>query len=413
MVRRIADFKPHILGMPLFTFKFPEASEIARAAKELDPGIRVIVGGAHATALPARALEQCAAFDAAIMGEGEDTVLELMRAFESGASDFENIKGITWRRGAAIVKNPPRPSIKDLDALAFPDWSAFPLDRYFPLYAATRKFLELPVSTARGCKGRCAFCFRLTRGYIRARSPENVIAELQRDVDAFDARSIIFMDEAFTAEPERTHTLCDHIIQAGLHEKIHWLCETRVDKVSAELLHQMKTAGCAHVSFGIESGDQEVLDKNMKGTTLQQARDAIRMTKRTGIQVDAYFIFGLPYDTRASMERTQSFALNADPDFANFFIMVPYPGTLAMKLAKQGKANLKLLTEDWSQYGIQIGGALELNDTPRSELERLQFTSYLKFYLRPRKLKSLLRIVSFKAVPVYLLNLLRGLLKIK
>ena len=218
------------------------------------------------------------------------------------------------------------------------------------------------------------------------------------------------MDEAFTAEPERIHSLCDAMIQARLPGRIHWLCETRVDRVDPELLRHMKEAGCTHVSYGVESGSQEILDKNHKGTTLEQAVNAITWTKKAGLQVDAYFILGLPYDNYETLKQTLSFPIKSDPDFANFFILVPYPGTLAMKLAKQGKANLRLLTEDWSQYGIQMGKALELQDIPRAKLERIQFLCYIMFYLRPRKWRSLLRIVSFKAVPVYIFNLLAGLL---
>jgi len=406
---RIKVFKPDCLGMPLFTFKVREAAEIARRAREWNPEIKVFVGGAHATALPVRTLEETPFFDFAVIGEGEFTTFELLEALAAGRGEFGGIKGLCWRDGEAPRRNPPRAFIRDLDALPFPDWGAFPLDKYFPLYAKTREFLELPVSSARGCAGRCSFCFRLTRGYIRSRSEDSVVAEIERDAGEFSARSVIFMDEAFTAEPERTRRLCEAMIRAGLHERVHWLCETRVDRADPGLLALLRRAGCSHVSFGVESGNQEILDRNRKGTTLEQAAQAVRDAKRAGLQVDTYYIFGLPWENRKTMGDTRRFSLRLDPDFANYFILVPYPGTLALKLARQGRANLKLLTEDWSRYGIQIGSAMELRDVTRAELERFQFVSYLVFYLRPRKWKSLFRIVSFRALPVYLLNILSGL----
>lgn len=408
--RRTAEFDPQVIGMPLFTFKVKEAAEIAALTKKRNSDIKVITGGAHATAIPVRTLEEFPEFDFAVSGEGEEPLLEILEKIKTGADDFSDVKGLSWRRDGKVIKNVPRPAIRDLNALPFPDWSLFPLELYFPLYTVTREFLELPISSARGCNGRCAFCFRLTRGYIRSRSAENVADEIERDFSDFGAKSVIFMDESFTAEPERTRELCAAIIRRGIHRNVHWLCETRADKVDESLLTMMKEAGCSHVSFGIESGSQRVLDANRKGITLEQAEAAIKTAKRVGLQVDAYFIFGLPYDDMESMKKTRMFPIRTDPDFANFFILVPYPGTLAMKLAEEGKANLKLLSRDWSDYGIQIGAAMELQDTPRSKLEMFQFVSYLYFYLRPRKLKSLFRIVSFKAAPVYLLNLFKGMI---
>lgn len=407
--RRVTEFGPDVIGMPLFTFKVKEASEIARLAKQSNPEIKVITGGAHASAIPVRTLEEFPSFDYAVSGEGEEVLTEVLRILSSGSDDFSSIDGLTWRNGGEIVKNRPRAAIKNLDALAFPDWGLFPLDLYFPLYNIKREFLELPISSARGCIGRCTFCFRLTRGYIRSRSPENVIDEIERDVSEYGAESVIFMDESFTADPERTRELCASMIRRNVHKKAHWLCETRVDRVDRELLVYMKEAGCSHISFGIESGSQKIMDANKKGITLKQAEDAIKTAKEVGLQVDAYFIFGLPYDNIDTMKQTRLFPIKADPDFANYFILVPYPGTLAMKLAEQGKANMKLLSRDWSDYGIQIGSAMELQDVSRSRLENFQFISYLYFYLRPRKWKSLFRIVSFKAVPVYMLNLVKGI----
>jgi radical SAM superfamily enzyme YgiQ (UPF0313 family) len=237
-----------------------------------------------------------------------------------------------------------------------------------------------------------------------------VIREIERDIERFGAGSIIFMDEAFTAEPERTHELCGELIKAGMSKRIHWLCETRVDRVDPELLRHMKEAGCGHVSFGIESGSQEILDKNRKRTTVEQGYDAARWAKEAGLPVDAYYVLGLPYETRETLRQTRRFALRAKSDFANFFIMVPYPGTLAMKLAREGRANLRLLSEDWSKYGIQIGGAVELKDISRSRLELFQLESYLRFYLRPGKWKNLLQMVNIKAMPIYLFHVISGIL---
>lgn len=411
--KRIAAFRPQVVGMPVFTFKFREAAAIAGIVKGINPEIKVVVGGAHATALPKRTLEECRDFDFAVIGEGEETMRELAREIGRGSEEYSGVRGLAWRDGDTVVRNAGRAVIRNLDALEFPDWGAFPLETYFPLYSTSRKFLELPLSGARGCRGRCSFCFRLTRGYIRARSTESIISEIERDISDFGAGSIIFMDEAFTADQERTAELCEGMIRARIPERIHWLCETRVDTVEPDMLRSMKAAGCAHVSYGIESGDQKVLDLNRKGTTVERGREVISWAKQAGLQVDVYYIYGLPHDTLETMKKTLSFSLSVDSDFANYFLFVPYPGTVGMKLAREGRANLRLITEDWTKYGIQIGGAVELRDVKREKLELFQLLSYMLFYLRPRKWKSLLKIVSFKALPVYLAHVLLGMLGMK
>jgi len=410
--QRIRKFDPDVIGLTTFTFKIFEAGEIAKRAKKWKPGVHIITGGAHASAIPVNMLEEFSSFDIAVIGEGEETTCELADKLAAGRS-LEDVKGIAWRNANGITRNPGRPAISNLDSLPFPDWGAFKLELYFPIYSASRTFLELPISTARGCTGRCSFCFRLTKGFIRARSAGNVVAEIENDIGEFNAKSLIMMDETFTAEPERTHRLCDAMIAARIPGRLHWLAQTRCDKADLELFRHMKEAGCIHISFGVESGCQETLDKNGKMITTEQARNAIILGKKAGLQVDSYYILGLPYETRESLLCTRRFALKSKADFANFFVMVPYPGTLAMKLAREGKANMRLLTEDWSLYGIQIGKAAELTNIPRSEIERFQFITYLMFYLRPSKWKNLIRMVSFKAVPIYLYYIIKGIFRKK
>jgi len=406
---QIEEFNPDVIGFALFTHKVFDAEEIARQAKEINPKVRIVAGGAHATALPRRTLLEFSHIDFVVSGEGELTLNELISAFEQEKNgDFSNIKGLTWKSADGIVRNPNREIIKDLDALPFPEWSVFPLNRYRTMYSANRQSLELPVIASRGCRGRCWFCFRLTGGRVRRRTPRNVLEEIQRNIREYNAKQIIFFDTAFTSDQDFTKALCREFQEARLPDVVTWVCETRVDTVDPYILKLLKQSGCTHISYGVESGSQKVLDSNNKKTTVKQACEAVRWAKEAGLQVDVNFILGLPYETRETLKQTRSLALQMDSDFASFFTFTPYPGTVAMKLAREGKAGLKLLSSDWSLYEIHSGRAAELHNFSIRELERFQFVTYLMYYLRPKKWGNLLKMIGLKSLPGLALRILAG-----
>lgn len=408
-VRRILDAGASLVGLSAHTALVHAAAAVSEALKQANPAIRTILGGYHISCLPEESLQEFPTFDFGIYGEGEHSLLALLRALEDGG-DLAAVEGLIYRDNGAVRVNPPRPYIRDLDALPPPDWDRFPLDRYTPHYNAGVRHREIPLSTGRGCIGRCAMCARVTGERVRLRSLESIFAEIDRDLNDFQARSLVFMDETFTSDAARIEAVCDRLLEKGYAERVFWLCETRVNRVNRALLQKMARAGCRHISFGLESGNQEVLNRLNKGITLAQARDAVGWAREAGILVDDFFILGLPYDTDRTILDTIRFALSLPSHYANFFIMVPYPGTAVMEMAKRGEGGLRLLTTDWRQYGIQMGKALELETVPRARLELYQFLGYLLFYLRPRHIGYMVRIVNFKMVPTYLWNILRGML---
>jgi radical SAM superfamily enzyme YgiQ (UPF0313 family) len=268
--------------------------------------------------------------------------------------------------------------------------------------------LELPVNTGRGCVGRCKFCARVTGGVMRRRSVDNIISEVRHNVERYGCGAIVFMDESFAQDRELARAVSRGMIAAGLHQKLYWLCQTRVDSVDHDTLSLMAEAGCRYIAFGVESGNPEILAQAGKRITKDRVRQAVREAHNVGIQVDNFFILGLPGDTEATIHETIRFALELDSDFVNFFLLVPYPGTEVYEMARRGDNGLNLLTKDWDMYGIQMGRALELATVPRARLELLQFEAYLRFYLRPRRLRSLMRMVKPKVLPVYLWHLIAG-----
>jgi len=398
---------PIFIGLSAYTALIKSAAKVAAAIKQLDPNRTVVIGGWHPTVLPKKTLEEFAEFDIAVFGEGEQVARELTYALENSLSTSD-ISGIVYRSGGQVIKNQPHHRVDDLDSLPFPAWDLFPIEKYQAHYTTNRNIIELPVNTGRGCPGRCKFCARVTGGVVRRRSVNSIMEEIHVDVGRFGAGAIVFMDETFTADPELAEELCERMIADGLNRKIYWLCQTRVDWVTPELLDVMGRAGCRHISFGVESGDPDILAGAGKGTDLGQITEAVRSAKRAGILVDNFFILGLPNETPRTLRKTVNLAVELDSDFANFFILVPYPGTKVYEMARRGEGGLRLLTDDWDMYGIQMGRSLELDGLPRSKLERAQFLAYLRFYLRPRKIRNMLRMVNLRVLPTYLWNLLAG-----
>jgi len=405
---RALENNPIFIGLTAHTALVKSASKVAKAINAINPKSTIVIGGYHTTALPERTLEEFPFFDIAVFGEGENTSVELARALTEG-HPLSGVSGIVYHAKNTIVKNRSHPRIDNLDSLYFPAWDLFPLSRYHAHYRFDDKVTELPVNTGRGCPGQCKFCARVGGSVVRRRSTGSIIEEIQRDVEQFHAGAIVFFDETFTADPELVTQLCEQMIATGLNEKIYWLCETRVDWVTSELLNLMKRAGCRHISFGIESASQELLKDSRKGTKLDQIVEAVENAKKAGILVDNFYIFGLLGETQQSLKKTIDFAVRLNSDFANFFILAPFPGTTIYEMAKRGQGGLRLLTDDWDQYGIQMGKALELEELPRSRLERAQFRAYLRFYLRPSKILNMFRIVNLKVLPIYLQNLLSNI----
>lgn len=407
-LERVRSLAPRCVGFSSMTYQIKSAALAAARIKQVDPSIRTLVGGAHASALPERTLEEFPAFDAAVMGEGEITTATLLARDGGSSNGGRGIPGAVTRHDGAIRKGSTRPFIRDLDTLPFPAFHLFPLSRYSPFYSRTYR-RELPISSTRGCPFRCSFCTTAMGRKIRMRSPESLVEEIRYGRERFGLEQVIFTDENFNGNRERALAFCSQIQAAGMNRDINYICQSRV-AVDRETLAAMRAANFTHITFGIESGSQAILNKAHKAIQLEQSERAVRWAHETGMITDGNFILGLPYDTRETIRETIDFACRLPLDYASFFLLVPYPGTEVMEMARQRKANLVLLSEDWDEYGKQVGGALAHQHLSRRELELLQTYGYLRFYGRPRQLKGLFKKVSVSTGIRFLVHTLRGLL---
>ncbi len=319
--------RPKILGISLFTFNREDAVKIARVARAVDPGVFVVAGGPHATHLAERVLSSNACIDAVVLGEGEETMLELSGAL-AGGRDPRGVAGLLLRTSRGLVRTGRRPPIRDLDRLPHPavDFESIGADRYAQL-----EFLI----TSRGCPSRCSFCstpgFWGTRS--RYRSAEHVLDELRLLQKKYGHVTVSFRDDTFTADRRRTLDLCRAIIGSGLH--ILWDCQSRVNAVDEERLLWMRRAGCRHIQYGVESGSASVLRGLNKGIRMDQVLRACELTRRVGMELSVYLITGAHGETAADVEATLRLIRRIRPHDGIVSPLVIYPGTALYEKAKR------------------------------------------------------------------------------
>lgn len=336
-----------------------------------------VLGGPHPSALPEEVLRNGA--DIVIRGEGEDTILDLLRRLHS----MSDVPGISYRINGSFVHNPPRPLIKDLDVIPSPARHLFPP---LPKYKGQPVLGNiLPVGTimaSRGCPFTCNFCFHGIFGKdLRYRSIENVLDEWRLLKDKYMVREIAVMDDTFTTQKTWVTEFCEEILRKDLYTA--WSCPNgvRVDTVDKETLSLMKKAGCYKIAFGIESGSQYILDKIGKNITLDEVRHAIALCRELKIQTVGFFVLGHPWDTQTTIAESIDFARGSGLDFVQFTMATPYPGTDLMELLKRER---RVIVDNWDLYDHYSNNIyfLPYNMT-EDELKEMYQRAYRAFYLKP------------------------------
>jgi anaerobic magnesium-protoporphyrin IX monomethyl ester cyclase len=319
----IAAFGPAVVGISTKSQNFQSARNIARIAKELDPRSIVVLGGPHPSMAGAAVLSD-PHIDVAAMGEGEETLVELLGAIAAGRG-FEGIRGIAFRAGDRVVTNEPRPFIADLDSLPFPNTAAPEVlkdHHLYPSHAFSHIF------TARGCPYNCYFCGsrKIWSRKPRRRSPENIVREIE-DRRAHGIEVINFEDDTFGIDREHIRRLCALIAERC--PGIRWSCELHVKLCDDEVLEMLRRGGCTWISIGIESGSDEILRKIRKGITIDEAVEACRSIVKHGISLGTFFMVGFPWETEETLEETIRAMRRCPCDIISYSIFTPYPGTEA------------------------------------------------------------------------------------
>jgi anaerobic magnesium-protoporphyrin IX monomethyl ester cyclase len=367
LLKTIEKTKPSVVGFSAFTVQVKSAAYVAEKIKEKFPEIKTCLGGPHATAIPKESLIEFPSFDFIVNAEADNLLLKIL----NNLNNLTPIPGITTRETVNVIGN----RILDLDALPFPAWNRFDLTKY-PGSDPHRSKLELPMASSRGCPFTCNFCARMFGRKRINRSVESVIAEMERNIKDYGATAFYFLDETFIAHPAWNEQLFKAMIDRGINKKIKWSCSTRVDIVTPEMFKLMRKSGCYYVFFGFEHGDDEMLKIMGKKVDAEQARRAVKWAKAADLVVVGCFILGLPGETLDTAYKNIHFAKSLDIYSTSFPIACPYPGTLLRSQAEKHEYGLKILTNNWDDYGKQYPGVMESDTINIDTLRRLQKEAY-------------------------------------
>lgn len=413
VVEKLTSFDPQLVVIDTSTPSIDADRAAAAAIKERLPKSFVAFCGTHASALPEESLGEDGA-DAILMGEYDQTAFQLALALRD-RTELSGVSGL-FLRGKGATE--PRTLIENLDDLPWisPVYDKFldVRDYYFSLAAHPMVMLI----TGRGCPNQCFFCLypQVMHGRrYRYRSPEHIVGEIDYIRQRMPrVKQIVFEDDTFTADQQRTIQFSELMIQKGI--RIPWFANVRVN-TRYETLNVMKKAGLRACAVGFEAGDQELLDSMGKGIRIEQGRQFMRDAKSLGILIHGCFMVAFPKETEKTMQRTLKWAIELDPDSAQFYPVFPYPGTEAYRWAEK---NGYLSTTDYRKWLTPDGGhacVLNLPDLPAKIIWEFCEKAYRAFHFRPKYLvKKMIQAVlhpaegirSIRSFAYYLLYLLTG-----
>ena len=395
MKKAIHDYNPDFVAM---TGASSMMDEIKKLCEMLPRDVTVIFGGIHASSMPDEVLKGYPEIDILVRGEGEEAIIGILEG-----KPLKKILGVSYRdKKGKIIHNKDAKFIEDLDSLPFPARDLLPMHKYFS-FEAKRYPIDYVVS-GRGCPYRCIFCadFITSGRKMRARSAANIVKEIQYLSDTYGTQEIDFQDDNFTLYPERVRQFCDLMIKTGLNKKVLWKVANgvRCDKLSLPMLKHMKEAGCYMLSLGIESGNQEILNKMRKAEKLEDIKNAAFWCAEAGIQARGLFIFGLLGETRKTMEDTIKFAKSLPLDTATFHVCIPMPKTEYWEIIKREG---QLLDVGWDKYTAYSEGAFKHGEVTPELMSEMQKKAYKEFYLRPEFiLKRFLKLRTAKDIKLTL-----------
>ncbi len=381
-------FNPDIVGVYLNVVNARSGLEISKLIKE-NLSIPIVLGGTFTPEKLDKLMDNSKS-DIFVQGEGEITFLEICQG-----KNLEEIDGIAYKKDNQIIFNKPRDLIQNLDELPFPAYHLLPNLKLYK--SRSRKTPVAPVATSRGCPYKCTFCSSSSAkspfaNRFRARSPENVVDEIEYLAKNFGVKQIDVLDDNFTLDIQRANKILDLIIERGIKIAINLQSGVRADRLNFDLVKKMKKAGVYKLGIGIESGNKDILKSIKKGLNLEAVRNAVKWCREVGIICIGFFMIGFPLDTEKTILETIDFAIELNPSLANFMMVVPLPDTeLYDFVVKHG-----WMTKPIDEYGTDTGYyASDFHyETPYIQKERLlelQKMAYKKFYFKPSKIFDMVK----------------------
>ncbi len=373
VVDKVNKFNPNFLGFTSTTIDFQHTLEWINYLKR-KTNLTVIIGGIHLSVYPKETLTH-RAIDYGVIGEAEETLPQLLE-YLVNKKELNNVKGICYRENNHIVVTEKRPSTQDLDNCPFPARHLIPNEKYYSLISKKKNFTAM--LTSRGCPYHCIFCDNQTILY-RCRSPKNVVDEMEQCYNLFKIKEIDIFDALFSVDPNRVIEICREIKRRKL--EISWSFRTRVDLVTANMLDELKEAGCIRIYYGIESGDSTILKNINKKINIDTVKKVISLTKEKGIDTFGYFMIGNIGETEDTIKKTLALMLQLPLDYVQISPVFAPPNTALYELLKK-----KINRDYWQDYALNLTKQdllpLYGTDLTQKEIKRYVRKCYLKFYLR-------------------------------
>lgn len=397
---RILNENPRFVGITATTLSILNAYRVAESIKNQARDIITVIGGPHISSVPESTLNKYPSFDFGVIGEGEETIIDLINSLKSNCS-VESVKGIIYRNKNGFHRTPGRENIKELDSLPLPAWDLLPNYPYSykPLEVAMSNRLQGSIITSRGCPYDCSYCPKSVFGrFVRKHSIGRVMEMIREQYHKYNVRDLEIYDDVLILSRDRIVEFCRQLIAEKLD--LVWSCNSTIGAVDKETLALMKKAGCWKIAFGIESGDPKILKLMNKHLDLDKARQVLRASKEAGIVNRGYFIIGFPTETRESIKKTVDFARRADLDIVQFNSFTPLPGSPVYDtIGQYGK-----FEDNWDRMNF-VNPVFIPEGFDQKGLEKAIQDSYKKFYLRPKIILSFLRRIKS---PASFFNLLKN-----
>ncbi len=370
---KIVESRPDFVAVSAITCTVVDAIKVVELAKRIDPEIITIMGGVHASFMYDEVFSTSRAIDFIIRGEGERTIVELLRTIQDGG-DLSRVEGIVYRDGDTIRVTPSRPLLHSLDALPMAwdllDWEDY---RYFIIPDSRLG----AISTSRGCDKECTFCSQ-QKYWLRkwrARSPEDIVDEMEVLNRDFGVNLVLFTDEYPTADRQRWERLLDLVIERQIDMRI--LMETRAPDIvrDEDILDKYKEAGIIHIYVGTEAAEQESLDHMRKDLSVEESKKALSLLREVGIITETSMILGYPDETEERIARTLELAIEFNPDFAHFLAIAPWPYSDIYEEVKD-----YIVVTDYRKYNL-IDPIIKPKAMTLEELDRAIVDCYRGFYM--------------------------------
>lgn len=386
VLKKLNTWSTRMVGISSTSVNINRALKLAQEIKKSFPECQIVFGGVHPTVKPDEVLSE-PSVDFVFRGEAEKHLPHLVRG-----EACSNIPNLSYRKNNKIIHNEFVFNTDDLDLLPMPAYHLMKVQLYRPSLGNYQRLPGMGIISSRGCPGKCTFCYVGVNGRrVRYRSPSNVIKEIVHLQDNYGIKEISFYDDNFTTSKKRVLEFCNLLLSDKID--LTWTCASRVDTVNEDILRLMKRSGCHQISYGIESGDEQILKNIRKNISLNKAKETIALTKKCGIEAKIYLMIGNPGETEETLDKTLKFALESQASGFIISIATPFPGTELYSWARENKY---LKTENWEEYDTSCG-VMEIPTIPLETLREFYVKAHRKLYLRSRYIfDRLVKIRSFQ-----------------